>query len=133
MRVNSCRPALTLAASLAVLVSIDADAQASFSTQDAKRGPARLLVVAKEFSYSLSRPRVRAGRVIVQLANAGEDVHNLRIRRLAAKRHHSISRIDPGGRAQLNRKLKPSRYYLWCSVADHEQRGMRARLIARRR
>lgn len=109
------------------------DANTAYSTADRKRGPARLLVVANEFSYVLSRQKLLAGRVILQLSNAGEDVHNLRIRRRGARRHRLVPRTDPGARAVLDRRLKPGRYYLWCSIADHEERGMRARLVVRRR
>jgi hypothetical protein len=109
------------------------DAGAANITADRKRGPARLLVTAKEFSFTLSRQKVRTGRVIVQLANAGEDVHNLRLRRQGAKRSRLVPRTDPGGLAELSRKLRPGRYYLWCSIADHEERGMRARLVVKRR
>lgn len=120
------------AAALAAAV-LPAAADAAHASSDRKRGPARLLVTAKEFSYVLSRQKVRAGRVIVQLANGGEDAHNVRIRRNGAKRSRLIPRIHPGKRAELNRRLKPGRYYLWCSIADHEELGMRARLVVKRR
>jgi len=125
--------AVGLLAVVALVTTQGSNAHAAFTTQDARRGPARILIVAKEFSYALSRPRVSSGRVIVQLANAGEDVHNLRLRRRGAKRHRSLPRIDPGRWAGLDRKLKPGRYYLWCSVTDHEERGMRATLRVKRR
>lgn len=108
-------------------------AEAAYSAADRKRGPARLHVSAKEFSYVLSRQKVRAGRVIVQVSNRGEDAHNLRLRRNGAKRNRLVPRTEPGSRSEISRKLKPGRYYLWCSIADHEQRGMRARLVVKRR
>ena len=110
-----------------------ADAEAAYTASDRKRGPARLLMSAKEFSYVLSRQKLRAGPVVIQLANAGEDAHNLRLRRIGAKRNRLVPRAEPGERAELSRKLKPGRYYLWCSIADHEERGMRARLLVKRR
>lgn len=39
--------------------------------------PARVQVVAQEFRYSLSRSTVRAGHVIVELVNRGQDTHDL--------------------------------------------------------
>ena len=125
-----------IAASLALAVaalSLPALAGASYTSADRKRGPARLLVTATEYSYVLSRPKVRAGRVIVQITNGGEDAHNLRLRRKGARRGRLIPRVEPGERDELNRKLKPGRYYLWCSITDHEERGMRAWLVVKRR
>ena len=127
---------LALPAALSAIAIATADApsaSAAGSSTDRERQPARLLVTAKEFSYVLSRQKVRAGRVIVQLANAGEDAHNLRLRRRGARRGRLVPRTNPGDRSELDRKLKPGRYYLWCSIADHEKRGMRARLIVVRR
>ncbi len=131
------KPALVLTvAALAVSLlapGLVAAAGAASIASKRKRGPARLLVLAKEFSYVLSRQKVRSGRVIVQLANAGEDAHNLRLRRIGAKRSRLVSRTAPGKRSELDRRLKPGRYYLWCSIADHEARGMHARLVVKRR
>lgn len=118
---------------LTLIASRTPDAQALATTPAIKRDPSRVLIVAREFSYALSRQRVRSGRVILQLLNAGEDVHNLRLRRRGAARSRSLPRIDPGERFRLNRALKPGRYYLWCSVADHRARGMRASLRVSRR
>ena len=128
------RTALVAGLSTALIAIIaTGGANAASTLAERKRQPARLLVTAKEFSYVLSRQKMRAGRVIVQLANAAEDVHNLRLRRTGARRSRLIKRTDPGDSAKLNRKLKPGRYYLWCSIADHEKRGMRARLAVKRR
>ncbi|MGI9659605.1 MAG: hypothetical protein ACR2OD_11900 [Gaiellaceae bacterium] len=106
----------------ALALGVAQDANAAYTATDRKRGPARLLVTAKEFSYTLSRQKVRSGRVILQLANAGEDPHNLRLRRNGAKRNRLVRRTEPDGLTELSRKLKPGRYYLWCSIADHEER-----------
>lgn len=95
--------------------------------------PARVQVVAREFSFALSRPQVRAGRVIVELANFGEDVHNLRMRRRDGWRTYGIGVVAPGRQARLSARLVPGRYVLWCSIADHRARGMQAVLIVRRR
>lgn len=44
--------------------------------------PARVQVVAQEFSYSLSRRTVKAGKVIVELVNRGQDTHDLDLQRV---------------------------------------------------
>jgi hypothetical protein len=98
----------------------------------ATAAPARLGVSATEFHLVLSRGSVRAGRVIVQLQNKGEDVHDLRLRRIGGTRTYAFPLTSAGGRATLTIKLLPGRYRLWCSVADHEQLGMQAVLRVRR-
>jgi hypothetical protein len=98
-----------------------------------KPAPARVQVVAKEFSLVLSRRTLRAGPAIVELANFGEDPHDLKLRRLAQGAPTlSIREVGPSRQAQLRARLAPGRFVLWCSVADHRQRGMEARLIVKR-
>jgi hypothetical protein len=98
----------------------------------ATAAPARLGVSATEFHLVLSRGSVKSGRVIVQLQNKGEDVHDLRLRRIGGTRTYAFPLTSPGGRATLGIKLLPGRYRLWCSVADHAQLGMQAVLRVRR-
>jgi len=102
------------------------------SASSAQSMPARLGVGATEFHLVLSRGSVKAGRVIVQLQNKGEDVHDLRLRRIGGKRTYAFPLTSPGGRATLTIKLLPGRYRVWCSVADHGQLGMQAVLRVRR-
>jgi plastocyanin len=93
--------------------------------------PARMQVVAHEFSFSLSRTHLRAGSAVIELANFGQDPHDLRLQRIGARHIAGTSVVAPGSRAELAVKLVPGRYSLWCSVADHRARGMRATLIVR--
>lgn len=93
------------------------------------RGPSRLGVEAKEFSFGLSRPEVRAGRVIIQLNNRGEDTHNLRLADLRSNR--SIGAIPDTGSRQVRSgsfTLKSGLYSLSCTLYRHSGLGMRARL-----
>jgi hypothetical protein len=94
--------------------------------------PGRLGVSATEFRLTLSRASVKAGRVIVQLQNNGQDVHDLRLRRIGGKRNYAFPVTSPDGRSTLTLQLLPGRYRLWCSVANHTQLGMRAVLRVRR-
>jgi hypothetical protein len=98
----------------------------------ATAAPARLGVSATEYHLVLSRGSVKTGRVIVQLQNKGEDVHDLRVRRIGGTRTYAFPLTSPGGRATLTLRLLPGRYRLWCSVADHAQLGMQAVLRVRR-
>ena len=94
--------------------------------------PARVQVSADEFRYALSRQSIAAGPAIVELVNYGEDVHDLRLRRVGGTRTYRIGRVRPGGIDELEARLLPGRFTLWCAVADHRRRGMTARLVVRR-
>jgi hypothetical protein len=90
--------------------------------------PARVQVSASEFAFALSRRAIKAGPAIVQLANFGEDVHDLRMRRTGGTRTYAIGKVLPGDAANLRAKFLPGRFTLWCSIADHRKRGMEATL-----
>jgi plastocyanin len=94
--------------------------------------PARMQVVAEEFSYSLSRTQLKPGTVVIELANFGQDAHDLRVQRVGARHIAGTPVVEPGRRAELTVKLAPGRYSFWCSVADHRGRGMRATVIVKR-
>jgi hypothetical protein len=99
---------------------------------------ARMLVVADEWSLVPSRPVLRAGTAIVQLANIGEDDHDLLIRRVNANGRPvgvatSIGPVQPGEHAQSRVALRAGRYRLLCTIADHASRGMRAAIRVRAR
>jgi hypothetical protein len=97
------------------------------------RPPARVQVVAQEFRYSLSRSKVRAGRVIVELVNRGQDTHDLDLRRIGGTKIFHFPDAQPGQVIDRELKLVPGRYMLWCTVADHRERGMHAVLRVVRR
>ena len=95
--------------------------------------PARLLVGAKEFRLTLSRASIKAGPAIIQLANYGEDDHNLNLKRIGGTRVYKIATVSPGTDVgELDAKLLPGKYKLWCSLADHAARGMRVTLIVKK-
>ena len=94
--------------------------------------PARVQVGADEFGYSLSRPAIKAGPAIVQLANFGEDEHDLRMRRIGGTRTYRIGTVAPGDVGELEARFLPGRFRLWCSLADHRARGMSATLLVKK-
>ncbi|MFN2469088.1 MAG: hypothetical protein ABR521_13280 [Gaiellaceae bacterium] len=96
------------------------------------RPPARLQVVADEFNLRLSRLSIVAGPAIVQLANFGEDAHDLRFRRRGGTRTYAIAAIEPGETRDLSARLRAGRFTLWCSLGDHRERGMLASLVVKR-
>ena len=95
--------------------------------------PARVQVGADEFGYTLSRQTIKAGPAIVQLANYGEDEHDLRLRRTGGTRIYRLGTVAPGDVAELEARFLPGRFRLWCSLADHRSRGMSATLVVRKR
>ena len=94
--------------------------------------PARIQVGADEFRYSLSRQTIKSGPAIVQLANYGEDEHDLRMQRIGGTRIYRIAKTGPGGVGELEARFLPGRFRLWCSLADHRARGMSATLVVTR-
>jgi uncharacterized cupredoxin-like copper-binding protein len=125
------RAALLAAATLAALVATgDAGAAAP---RDARltAAPARLLVEAREFNLTLSRGKLKRGIAIVQLANQGEDPHDLAIKRIGGKRRGSIAETRPGELGEWEGRLKRGRYRLYCTLEGHRAAGMRAVLRVR--
>jgi plastocyanin len=102
-------------------------------TAEAATFPTRVQAVADEFRFSLSRSRVPAGRVTIELANFGEDAHNFKLRRVGGTHVYTIGKTLPGARTTKTLRLRHGRFTYWCSVADHEARGMKGALRVRRR
>ena len=92
----------------------------------------RVQVSGKEFFYALSRRTVAPGDAIVQFVNFGEDPHDMRIRRVGGTRTYKTPIVQPGAYFDVELKLQPGRYKLWCSIANHEALGMKAFLTVRK-
>jgi hypothetical protein len=91
--------------------------------------PSRVQVVAQEFSLAPSRRRIYAGRAIIELANFGEDAHDLRLRRDGGTHVWGWPIVQAGAVVDRSVTLPPGRYLLWCSLGDHRALGMVARLL----
>jgi plastocyanin len=99
--------------------------------------PARLLVTATEFRFALSRGTLKAGPAVVQLADRGEDAHDLVLRRLNVRgREHgprrTVAETQPGAVTTRSFTLAAGRYVLFCSLPGHRRLGMQARVTVRR-
>lgn len=87
-------------------------------------------IKAVEWSYTLSRPEVSAGEVIVELNNQGEDNHNLKlVREGSAEPPLEVEEAAPGQQTSARFSLGPGTYRLYCSLLSHEQKGMHATLV----
>jgi plastocyanin len=90
----------------------------------------RLGVKSAEYLFILSRPSVAAGAVTIELNNQGEDPHNLNLQREGseepvleiaetASQQHQVAQFD----------LPAGTYRLWCSLPEHDEKGMHATLV----
>lgn len=87
-----------------------------------------------EFDLTLSKQKLRPGRVIVQFLNDGEDPHDLRLQRRGDTAELGIGEIVPGEYENLDAHLrKASTDVLWCSLDGHREAGMEATLRTRKR
>jgi plastocyanin len=93
-------------------------------------GPSRVQVTAEDtegFHFVLSRHEVPAGKVIIEFIDHGQDEHNLN-----SRTGSSITPISPDLRSgelkdeEFN--FAPGSYTLFCSLPEHEAKGMKATL-----
>jgi len=90
----------------------------------------RLAVKSQEYYFVLSRPKVKAGKVTIELDNRGEDAHDLDIRREGdASAPLQIPETNSLERAVAGFDLPPGTYRLWCSLPEHEEKGMHTTLV----
>ena len=94
-------------------------------------GPASHLgVKAVEWSYTLSRPEVTAGTVIIELNNQGEDNHNLKLQREGgAEPPLAVPEAAPDEHTTASFNLPAGIYRLYCSLFEHDEKGMHATLV----
>lgn len=92
-------------------------------------GPPRLGIAATEFKFTLSRPRIKSGGLLLEFSNRGEDAHNLKVASARGGRlTGTVADTEAGAVTAAEFRIKPGRYRLWCSLADHARLGMKARL-----
>jgi hypothetical protein len=109
----------------ALLASLASPAQA--------RAPARMLVEAREYHFVLSRTALHAGPAIIQLADRGEDPHDLRLVKIGSvgARAAAIPQVLPGGVGEWRGTLTRGRWKLYCTLPGHAKLGMRAVIAVR--
>jgi len=92
--------------------------------------PARVQVIATEYSFTLSRPVVPAGEVIIELVNRGQDPHNLQLVSAAeeANATGSFENTAPEHRRDQTLVMRAGSYTLFCSLPGHRAAGMHATL-----
>jgi len=88
----------------------------------------RVQVTAVEYSFSLSRTTVPAGKVVLEFVNHGQDEHNLNAQLGEGALVGSIANTASEGVRDLEVELRSGSYTLFCSLPEHEQKGMKATL-----
>ena len=105
-----------------------------FADAAATPPPTAIGIGEREYRIAIYRPRVRPGRLKLNVRNLGEDVHDLVVRRGGRRVGGLSTVVKPGATATLRLTLRtPGRYQLVCTVADHEARGMKATLVVSKR
>jgi hypothetical protein len=85
----------------------------------------RLAVKSAEYYFILSRPSVQAGEVTIELNNRGEDPHNLNVREEGDEGPPlEVPETQSLERSVATFDLPAGSYRLWCSLPEHEERGM---------
>jgi len=101
----------------------------STTTSSSAVVPARVQITAREYSYTLSRPSVPAGPVILEFVNAGEDPHNLNaVPAAGGDAVGAFGLTQPGTHADEQFTFPAGTYTLFCSLPGHAAMGMMATL-----
>jgi plastocyanin len=99
----------------------------------APAGPPHVEVTAEDtaaYRFVLSRPAVPAGQVIVEFVNHGQDEHNLHaVEPVAGTEAGSLPNTAPNAHPSLTLNLHAGSYTFFCSIKDHEAKGMKATLL----
>ena len=99
-----------------------------------EKAPNRLLVRGQEFDLTLSRSEIGPGPALIQFQNDGEDPHDLQIRKQKGGATRSVGELEPGALGSVEIRLqKGARYQLWCSLLNHRDLGMEAKLKVKRK
>jgi hypothetical protein len=95
----------------------------------AHAGPSKstIRVTEREFKIGLSTSHTSAGRVRLEIKNAGKYPHALAIKGAGVSAKTKL--IQPGQTAVLLVTLKSGAYALWCPVPGHAAQGMKAALV----
>ena len=94
---------------------------------DARRqaAPTAVGVSAREYRFAAYRTSAPKGVVRFNLANYGEDGHDLVVQTRGGRELGRTGEVRSGRRTTLQLRLAPGTYRLVCDLADHAVRGMR--------
>jgi plastocyanin len=112
-------------ASLLAFVSCGGDDQDKSTRSVSVKPNSTLRVTAKEYSFDPGAVTLKgAGRLTIELKNAGTLAHNLKFTR-NGKTLGGTPTFPPGETRSGRVNLEHGRYEMVCTVADHAELGMR--------
>lgn len=85
-------------------------------------------VVAVEYHYTLSRTTVPAGKVSIQFVDDGQDEHNLNVLSGEGEVEAAFPTTVSHGTREQTVNLRKGSFTLFCSLPEHEAKGMHATL-----
>ncbi len=83
---------------------------------------------AVEYHFTLSRTTVPAGKVIIEFVDNGQDEHNLNAEGEGGALAATFATEVPKAVTRKTVELHPGSYTLFCSLPEHEAKGMKATL-----
>jgi plastocyanin len=86
-------------------------------------------VTAFEYGFTLSRTTVPAGKVVFDFVNHGQDEHNLNILPSEGPLAGQFANTPSEDSSEQDVILKAGAYTLFCSLPEHEKKGMKATLV----
>jgi plastocyanin len=88
-------------------------------------------VIAREYSFTLSRPNVPAGEVIFEFLNRGQDPHNLNVAAAFSESEMSgtFASTEPEHHSDQTIIMRAGSYTLFCSLPGHRAAGMITTLV----
>jgi hypothetical protein len=90
---------------------------------------ARLSVLTREYTLTLSRAQIASGDALIELDNSGEDPHDLRVEPVGAGSPPVDFPVAGSGTVTKQRlSLQPGTYKLLCTLGNHDALGMHATL-----
>jgi plastocyanin len=106
---------------------------AAIPAAGAPRGTTAVGIGEREYRIAVYRPRVAPGRLRLNVANYGEDVHDLAVVAPGGRVLASTGDLRAGARVSVAARLtRPGRYRLVCTKRGHAAMGMVAALVVRR-
>jgi plastocyanin len=85
-------------------------------------------VTSVEYHYTLSKTTVPAGKVAFDFVNDGQDEHNLNVLSGEGSLTGSFPDTVSKGVHDQTIEMRPGTYTLFCSLPEHEAKGMKATL-----
>jgi plastocyanin len=86
-------------------------------------------VTAIEYRFTLSRTTVPHGKVIFEFVNNGQDEHNLNVLPGEGPAAGTFANTPAKGVVDQEVELRAGTYTLFCSLPEHEQKGMKGTLV----